>query len=75
MGYRKIAKHLNASGIKTSRGNEFKNTHVYSVLKRYREREERIKTVMRRLGTGGKPLGFLNPWLCGSPDAATCRTP
>ena len=48
MDYSKIAKHLNARGIKTSRGNEFKNTHVYSVLKRYREREERIRTVREK---------------------------
>ena len=29
--------------IKTSKGNTWKNTHVYSVLKRYRERLDRLE--------------------------------
>ena len=41
MGYRKIAHYLNERNIKTARGNCFKNTQVYSVLKRYRERQFR----------------------------------
>jgi len=45
MGYRRISYYLNERGIKTSRGNEWKNTTVFSVLKRYREREHRIKNV------------------------------
>ena len=48
MGYRRIAHHLNGRGIKTTTGKEWKNTHVYSVLKRYREREERIRTVREK---------------------------
>ena len=48
MGYRKIANHLNALYIRTSRGREFKNTHINSVLKRYRERQKRIKDVREK---------------------------
>ena len=48
MAYRKIAKQLNALYIRTSRGLEFKNTHIYSFLKRYRERQERIKDVKEK---------------------------
>ena len=43
LGYRKISKKLNSWGIKTERGNTWFNTSVYSVLKRHRQREERIK--------------------------------
>jgi len=42
LGYRKIAKYLNANGIKTSKGNLWKNTQVFSFLKRYKERKERL---------------------------------
>ena len=42
LGYRKIAKYLNANGIKTSKGNSWKNTTVFSFLKRYNERQERL---------------------------------
>ena len=42
MGYRKIAHYLNQKGIRTSKGNPWKNTQVYSVLLRYRERQERL---------------------------------
>ena len=45
MGYRKIAKYLNEQGIKTVRGNTWKNTQVFSVLKKYRARQERIQNV------------------------------
>ena len=38
LGYRKIAQHLNEKGIKTAKGNDWKNTQVYSVLKRYEEK-------------------------------------
>ena len=47
MGYRKIADYLNEQGIKTVRGNTWKNTQVFSVLKKYRERLDRIKNVRR----------------------------
>ena len=38
LGYRKIALQLNEQGIKTAKGNEWKNIQVYSVLKRYEEK-------------------------------------
>ena len=45
MGYRRIAQHLNARGIKTTTGKEWKNTHVFAFIKRYKEREHRLKNV------------------------------
>ena len=45
LGYRKIAQHLNDKGIKTARGNSWVNTQVFSVLKKYRLRNERINNV------------------------------
>jgi DNA-binding NarL/FixJ family response regulator len=41
LGYRKIADYLNAHGIKTVRGNTWKNTQVFSVLKRYQQKLDR----------------------------------
>ena len=43
LGYRKIAHKLNSDNIRTHRGKEWYSNNVYSVLKRYKEREERIK--------------------------------
>lgn len=48
LGYRKIRDKLNSWGIKTERGNTWFNTSVYSVLKRHRQREERIKNQRKR---------------------------
>ena len=45
MGYRRISSLLNDKGIKTSRGNPWTNTKVFSVLKRYRERKERLELI------------------------------
>ena len=42
MGYRRIANHLNSKNIRTYTGKKWKGNHVFSVLKRYREREERL---------------------------------
>ena len=42
LGYRKIAYWLNENQYKTPRGHEFKNTHVHSILKKRRIRNERI---------------------------------
>lgn len=44
MSYRKISKWLNHSGIKTHQGNTWGVTgnSVYSVLKRMKEREQRL---------------------------------
>ena len=47
LGYRKISKILNNKGIKTSRGTTRTNTKVFSVLKRFREREERLELINR----------------------------
>ena len=47
LGYRKISKILNNKGIKTSKGNTWTNTKVFSVLKRFREREERLELINR----------------------------
>ena len=45
MGYRRISKQLNENGYKTTRGHKFKNTHVYSILKKKRIVDEKmIKT-------------------------------
>ena len=38
-----IAKLLNAENLKTAKGKEWKNTNVYSVLKRYAERQARLQ--------------------------------
>ena len=43
MGYRKISNHLNEQGIKTSKGNLWENSNVYSVLKRNKERLIRLE--------------------------------
>jgi hypothetical protein len=47
MGYRRISYHLNDKGIKTTRGNEWKSNNVFSVLKRHKEREERLEYINR----------------------------
>jgi len=47
IGYREISKILNEKNIKTSKVNTWKNTQVHSVLKRYRERQERVELINR----------------------------
>ena len=42
LGYRRIAHHLNSKNITTLTGKEWKGNHVFAVLKRHREREERL---------------------------------
>ena len=42
LGYRKIAHKLNSENIKTHRGNKWGSNNVYSVLKRYEERINRL---------------------------------
>ena len=42
MGYRKIAQWLRDRDYKTPRGKRFYNTHVFSILKKKRIRDERI---------------------------------
>ena len=66
MGYRKIADYLNEQGIKTARGNTWKNTQVFSVLKKYRQRLDRIKNV--RQFDHGIEIGKLElKWIKGTP--------
>ena len=45
MGYRKIAKLLNTKKIKTIRGNLWESNQVYSILKRYKERLQRLEFI------------------------------
>lgn len=47
MGYRKISYHLNDKGILTNRGKKWRGNNVYSVLKRHKEREERLEYINR----------------------------
>ena len=49
MSYRRITKHLNDKGITTHRGNKWVITgnSVYSVLKRHKERENRLTDMQR----------------------------
>jgi len=42
MGYRKIAQWLNENGYTTPRGHEFKNTHVFSILKKKKLRDKSL---------------------------------
>ena len=48
MGYRTIAKHLNELGVKTHKGSEWKTQYVYSVIKRHKERQERLELRYRK---------------------------
>ena len=41
IGYRKISKIFNEEGLRTSRGKIFKNTHIHSIFKKGKIREER----------------------------------
>ena len=43
MGYRRISHWLNEHGYKTPRGHEFKYTHVFSILKKKRISDERMR--------------------------------
>ena len=43
LGYRQIAIFLNGRDIRTHKGKEWGSNYVLSVLKRYKEREERLK--------------------------------
>ena len=42
MGYRKISHFLNRCGIKTQRNKTFSNSSVHSILKRKKQRDERM---------------------------------
>ena len=42
LGYRRIADRINRLEVKTIKGNQWSNSNVYSVLKKYKERKERL---------------------------------
>ena len=48
MGYRKLVQYLYKKGIKTARGNSWRNTQVSSVLKRYDEKMFRQQIAMTK---------------------------
>ena len=43
LGYRKISQYLNEKGFTTHKGNKWGNNNVYSVVKRHRERVNRLR--------------------------------
>ena len=45
MGYRRTSKILNDKNIKTSKRNTWTNTKMFSVLKKYKERRERLELI------------------------------
>ena len=45
VGYAKIAEWSRERGYKTTRGKGFFNTHVYSILKKKRLRDERLSSI------------------------------
>ena len=47
LGYRKIAHHLNENALTTHNGKKWGGNNVYSVLKRHKEREERLEFINR----------------------------
>ena len=47
MGFRKITHHLNGIGLTTHKGKEWGGNNVHSVLKRHKEREERLEFINR----------------------------
>jgi len=62
LGYRKIADYLNAHSITTVRGNTWKNTQVFSVLKRYQQKldREEVKETPSDIEIGTMELVWLN---------------
>ena len=48
LGYRRIAKRLRDMNIKTAHGSVFKNNNVFAVIKRYEERQVRIREERNR---------------------------
>tara|TARA_B100001059_G_C17536815_1_gene428374 strand:+ start:182 stop:370 length:189 start_codon:yes stop_codon:yes gene_type:complete len=48
LGYRKISHYLNEKNILTERGNRWGSNYVYSVLKRYQERQNRIRNIINK---------------------------
>ena len=60
MGYRKIAYYwLNDNGYTIPKGHEFKNTHVFSILKKKKVRDER-QNRRHKLEMGKLSMGKLS---------------
>ena len=51
MGFHRISNWLNENGYKTTRGHEFKNSHVHSILKKKRVAEDRIHIMSKPIIT------------------------
>ena len=64
LGYRRIAQHLNDRGIRTTTGKEWKGTHVYSFIKRYKERQHRLENV-KTYDSGVEVGKFELKWMRG----------
>ena len=47
LGYRKISRHLNTQEITTHKGKKWGANSVYSVLKKYKMRQERLKIMTK----------------------------
>ena len=45
LGYQSIAQLLNSKNITTFTGKEWNGNHVFAILKRYRERQERLSII------------------------------
>ena len=58
LGYRRIANLLNEQGITTASGKKWSSAYVYSVIKRYSERQQRLRA--RNLQY---PLTYSKMWL------------
>ena len=58
LGYRRIANLLNENGLTTASGKKWSSAFVYSVIKRYGERQERLR--IRNLQY---PLTYSKMWL------------
>jgi len=60
LGYRKISHFLNLNDYKTPYGKEFKNNHVFSIIKKGKVREERIKNLKSHKDYGYEFETFLS---------------
>ena len=58
LGYRRIAKVLNDKGMRTHKGSVWGGNYVYAVLKRYAERQDRLKFIMKKY-----PLVRVSMWM------------
>jgi len=67
LGYRKIAQWLRENGYKTLTGKRFYNTHVFSILKKKRIRDERLNSLSEdRLDIGKLSIHYVERKLINS---------